>query len=62
MAFAMGREAKAPANEHGVLAGNGLAIYASTEVHMLITKAIALLGLGREDLRLIPVDESSACC
>jgi glutamate/tyrosine decarboxylase-like PLP-dependent enzyme len=33
-------------------------IYASTEVHMSIPKAVALLGLGRENLRLIPVDES----
>jgi aromatic-L-amino-acid/L-tryptophan decarboxylase len=58
MALAMAREAKAPANERGVRAGNGLAIYASSEVHMSIPKAIGLLGLGRENLRLIPVDES----
>lgn len=58
MALAMAREAKSPANEHGVRAGDGLAIYASTEVHMSIPKAISLLGLGRENLRLIRVDES----
>ena len=58
MALAMAREVKIPANERGVRAGDGLAIYASTEVHMSIPKAVALLGLGRENLRLIPVDES----
>jgi len=58
MALAMAREAKTPANERGVRAGDGLAIYASSEVHMSIPKAIALLGLGRENLRLIPVDDS----
>jgi glutamate/tyrosine decarboxylase-like PLP-dependent enzyme len=58
MALAMAREANAPANEQGVHVVNGLAIYASTEVHMSIPKAIALLGLGRENLRPIPVDES----
>ena len=58
MALAMAREAKAPANQDGVRAGDGLAIYASTEVHMSIPKAIALLGLGRDNLRQIPVDES----
>jgi len=31
-------------------------VYASSEVHMSIPKAMALLGLGRENLRLIPAD------
>jgi len=55
MALAMAREAKAPANETGV---TPCIVYASTEVHMAIPKAIALLGIGRDNLRLIPVDGS----
>ena len=53
MALAMAREAKLPANEDGVRPG---VIYASEQVHMAVPKAIALLGLGRRNLRLIPVD------
>src|SRR5207249_3654001 len=52
MGLAMAREAKAPANEHG-LAGKCV-LYASEEVHMSIPKSVALLGLGRENLRLVP--------
>ncbi len=53
MALAMAREAKAPANQTGV---QPCTIYASTEVHMAVPKAVALLGIGRDNLRLIPVD------
>jgi glutamate/tyrosine decarboxylase-like PLP-dependent enzyme len=53
MALAMAREAKAPANESGVTGG---VVYASSEVHMSVGKAVALLGLGRENLRLLPTD------
>src|SRR5512146_1139766 len=54
MALAMAREAKAPANERGVQEG---VVYASTEAHMSIGKAVALLGLGRENLRHVAVDD-----
>src|SRR5947209_1777512 len=53
MGLAMAREAKAPANEHGAQGG---VVYASEESHMSIPKAVALLGLGRANLRLVPVD------
>jgi aromatic-L-amino-acid/L-tryptophan decarboxylase len=53
MGLAMAREAKLPANETGAQPG---LVYASTEVHMAMPKALAMLGLGRQNLRLIPVD------
>jgi glutamate/tyrosine decarboxylase-like PLP-dependent enzyme len=53
MALAMAREWCLPANASGARAG---VVYASSEVHMSIPKAMALLGLGRENLRLIPAD------
>lgn len=53
MGLAMAREAKLPANDAGAQAGT---VYASEEAHMSISKGIALLGLGRANLRLVPVD------
>jgi glutamate/tyrosine decarboxylase-like PLP-dependent enzyme len=55
MALAMAREANAPANEDGISGG---VVYASDQVHMSIGKAVALLGLGRRNLRLVPVDDA----
>jgi glutamate/tyrosine decarboxylase-like PLP-dependent enzyme len=54
MGLCMAREAKAPANQTGVRGG---VIYCSTEAHMSIAKAAALLGLGHDAVRLIPVDD-----
>jgi len=54
MGLAMAREDKASANEKGIIPGG--VIYASDEVHMSIPKSVALLGIGRDNLRLIPTD------
>jgi aromatic-L-amino-acid/L-tryptophan decarboxylase len=55
MGLAMAREAAAPANEDGA---RPCAVYASAEVHMSVPKALAVLGVGRANLRLIPVDDA----
>src|SRR6478672_7349070 len=54
MGLAMTREAKVPANQTSV-AGSSV-VYASSEAHLSIGKAVALLGLGRDNLRLFPAD------
>jgi glutamate/tyrosine decarboxylase-like PLP-dependent enzyme len=56
MGLAMAREAKMPANERGANAGG--TVYASEEVHMSIAKSVALLGIGRENLRLVATSEA----
>ena len=55
MGLCMAREAKAPANQTAVQGG---VIYCSTEAHMSIPKAAALLGLGHNAVRLIAVDDA----
>jgi aromatic-L-amino-acid/L-tryptophan decarboxylase len=52
MGLAMAREAKAPANERGL--AKKCVLYALDEVHMSIPKSVALLGIGRENLRIVP--------
>ena len=55
MGLAMAREATVPGNEDGA---RPCAVYASAEVHMSVPKALAVLGTGRANLRLIPVDDA----
>jgi len=56
MGLAIAREAKAASNETGVPPNT--VVYASAEIHMSIPKSVALLGIGRDNLRPIPTDES----
>jgi glutamate/tyrosine decarboxylase-like PLP-dependent enzyme len=58
MGLAMAREKKTPANKHGLYDRSAGVIYASEQVHMAVPKAVALLGIGRENLRYIPCDDS----
>src|SRR5262249_36725979 len=59
MALAMAREARVPANEAGAQPG---IVYISTEAHMSMVKAVALLGLGRRSVRYVPTDERFRMC
>jgi len=54
MGLAMARESRLPGNDEGATPG---VVYASSEVHMSIPKAVGLLGLGQRNLRLIPTDD-----
>src|SRR5215469_6825722 len=56
MGLTMAREAAFGANQSGVRTG-GL-VYASDQIHMSIPKSVALLGIGHDNLRLIPADRS----
>ena len=58
MGLAMAREVKLPANEFGLRSTPQGVVYASEEIHMSIPKAVALLGIGRDNLRLISTDRS----
>src|SRR5436189_2324652 len=59
-ALAAARRAKAPPeiqNKGAQFCAQALRIYASEETHHSVAKAAALLGIGRDNVRLIRVDE-----
>src|SRR6202158_777964 len=58
MGLAMARETKTPANEHGLYNRRAGVVYASEQVHMAVPKAVAMLGIGRENLHYVPCDDS----
>jgi aromatic-L-amino-acid decarboxylase len=58
MGLAMAREKKTPANQHGLYKRSAGVVYASEQVHMAVPKAVAMLGIGRENLHSIPCDDS----
>jgi len=58
MGLAMAREKKTPANEQGLYDRKVGVIYASEQVHMAVPKAVAMLGIGRENLHYVPCDDS----
>jgi aromatic-L-amino-acid/L-tryptophan decarboxylase len=58
MGLAMARESRIPANDRGIYKAGPGSIYASEQVHMAIPKAVAMLGIGRDNLHYIPCDDS----
>ena len=58
MGLAMAREARTPGNERGLWSTKPGVLYASTEIHMAVPKAAAMLGIGRDHLRYIPCDDA----
>jgi len=58
MGLTMAREAKLSANERGLHSAPAGVVYASEQAHMSMPKAVAMLGIGRDNLRTIPCDAS----
>jgi aromatic-L-amino-acid/L-tryptophan decarboxylase len=57
MGLAMARESRIPANDRGVHNAGAGVVYASEQVHMAVPKAVAMLGIGRENLHYVPCDD-----
>jgi glutamate/tyrosine decarboxylase-like PLP-dependent enzyme len=58
MALAMARESRIPANDRGLTGSDKAVLYASEQVHMSVPKAVAMLGIGRENLHYVPCDDA----
>jgi aromatic-L-amino-acid decarboxylase len=56
-ALAAARERALPGSRAAGLGGLRIAVYASSEVHYSITRAVELLGIGSDHLRDIAIDE-----
>jgi aromatic-L-amino-acid decarboxylase len=55
-ALAAARERALPGCRSHGLAGRGAAVYASEEAHYSVKRAVEILGLGADSLRLLPID------
>ena len=58
MGLAMARESRIPANDRGIHSAGVGVVYASEQVHMAVPKAVAMLGIGRDNLHYVPCDDS----
>jgi aromatic-L-amino-acid decarboxylase len=56
-ALAAARERALPGSRASGLGGLRVAVYASSEVHYSITRAVELLGIGSDRLRDVPIDD-----
>ena len=55
-ALAAARERAMPGSRHAGLGGERPVVYCSDEVHYSVTRAVELLGIGSDHLRVIPLD------
>jgi aromatic-L-amino-acid decarboxylase len=56
-ALAAARERALPGSRHNGMGGHSPTMYCSAEAHYSITRAAELLGIGRDNVRPVPIDE-----